>query len=193
MAKNPTAAFIRSCSTGRTEIVRALLLEGLPADTRDTYGLTGLIWTARKGKIETANVLLAGGAAMEAKDRRLRTAFFHAVTQRQHEFVQYLAEAGADINPVDVHGFTPLDVARGHKKMTSLLERLGGRWAHYDGPPKEPINGSSSFLFGCGASTIDAPFRVEDENAELGFLMNGWTGCYTSAIATFAFRPYPIY
>ena len=79
MAPKPEVQFIRACTTGKSEVVRELLQGGLSPETRDTYGLTGLIWAGRKGQVAVARVLLAGGADLEAKDRRGRTALHHAL------------------------------------------------------------------------------------------------------------------
>jgi hypothetical protein len=154
------------------------------------YDLTGLIWAARKGKIDVARVLLAAGADLGAMDRRNRTAFFHAVALNQHAFVQYLASVGADVNSIDTHGWTPLDLARGHERMVALLQKLGGRWAHYEGPPETPTPGTNRFIYGCGATGGWVSEAATNEQRQLGFLMRGWTGHYTSAVETFAFRPF---
>ena len=43
---------IRACSTGKVATALDLLQQGLSADTRDQYGLTGRMWAARKRQIE---------------------------------------------------------------------------------------------------------------------------------------------
>jgi ankyrin repeat protein len=129
-APSPTA-FINACSTGDAQKVERLIHGGAAADTRDKYGLTGLIWAGRKGRVEVAEVLLSHGADIEGTDVRGRTSLFHAVTYKRYKFVEYLAEQGANVNPVDSHGWTPLDFAsRNHNiKMAASLERLGARRA----------------------------------------------------------------
>src|ERR1700753_2095689 len=96
MAVDPATLFIKACSSGKAENVRRMLVAGLSTDTRDENGLTGLIWAGRKGRVAVAEVLLAAGAEMEGKDRRGRTALFHAVTLRQHALVRKLASEGAN-------------------------------------------------------------------------------------------------
>jgi ankyrin repeat protein len=125
------AKFFTACSTGRVDVVQGLLDQGVDLESRDTYGLTGLIWAGRKGRVGVAEVLLSRGAHLETSDRRRRTALFHAVCYRRYEFVEFLANRGANVNPVDVDGWAPLDVstASRHKKMVDLLESLGGRRA----------------------------------------------------------------
>jgi ankyrin repeat-rich membrane spanning protein len=119
--------FFEACSTGKRDAVLALLDGGLDPNCRDKYRLTGLIWAARKGRVEVAELLLGRGAEMEAVDLRGRTALFHAATYQRYPFVEFLAARGANINPVDEHGWTPLDFSRRsrHVKMAALLERLG--------------------------------------------------------------------
>jgi ankyrin repeat protein len=72
-------------------------------------------------------LLIQRGADIDAGDVRGRTALFHAVPYKRYEFVEFLAKLGANINPIDSHGWTPLDVAttRRNVKMAALLERLG--------------------------------------------------------------------
>ena len=81
-----------------------------------------------------AKTLLAHGANIEFKDVRGRTALFHAATFKRDAFVEYLATQGANVNPIDTHGWTPMDAAASSHfvKMTALLERLGGRRAATD-------------------------------------------------------------
>ena len=59
---------------------------GIAPETRKMWpGLTGLIWAGRKGQVGVAEVLLAGGADLEAKDLTGRTALHHAVAFK-HQF-----------------------------------------------------------------------------------------------------------
>ncbi|MEX2172326.1 MAG: ankyrin repeat domain-containing protein [Pirellulales bacterium] len=128
MSKSATA-FIRACSSGDATMVAQLLREGVAADTRDKYKLTGLIWAGRKGHVEVAKILLLNGSDIEGIDVRGRTSLFHAVTYKRYDFVEYLVSQGGNVNPVDKHGWTPLDIATSNHnvKMARLLEGLGGR------------------------------------------------------------------
>jgi ankyrin repeat protein len=58
---------------------------------------------------------------------RQRTALFHAVIYKRYDLVKFLALRGANVSPIDTHGWTPLDfshVSR-HPKMVKLLNELG--------------------------------------------------------------------
>ncbi len=129
----PPQAYFNACSTGKPEVVAAYLDEGVDPDACDKYGLTGLIWAARKGRVGVAKILLERGADIEKGDIRDRTALCHAVCYLRYDFVDFLVSEGADVSPIDTHGWTPLDIARTerHKKMTAQLERLGaiGRYS----------------------------------------------------------------
>jgi len=132
--------FFRACRTGNAGVIRTLLERGIDADARDEDFLTGMIWAGRKGKIESARILLGYGAAIELGDKRGRTALFHAATFSRCDFVEYLASVGANVNPVDCHGCTPLDLAvmeypRPGKMVPTLL-RLGGVHAKDPRPVK---------------------------------------------------------
>jgi uncharacterized protein len=120
--------YFNSCSGGKADAVAAFLDAGIDPEARDKYGLTGLIWAGRKGRLEIADLLLARGAGLETGDNRGRTALYHAVTYQRYDFVRHLAALGANLNPVDSHGWTPLDFSQTshHRKMSSLLVELGG-------------------------------------------------------------------
>jgi hypothetical protein len=192
MAAKPELRFIRACSTGNTEVVRELLHGGLSPDTRDTFGLTGLMCAGRKGQVEIANVLLNGGADLEAKDRRGRTALFHAVAYKRHAFVEFLLAKGAMHSPVDAHGWTPLDVASmpTNREMVEILKQSGAERRYSQEPPVQPKLRSNSFYFGPGVGGPDLPVEVERIHIQLGLAMSRWTGNYTDAIDTFSFSPF---
>jgi len=160
MAPKPETQFIRACSTGKAEVIRELLQGGLSPETRDTYGLTGLIWAGRKGQVAAAEVLLVGGADPEAKDRTGRTALHHAVAFKRLDFVQFIANHGAFLNPVDMHGCTPLDLASWpvDSKMVELLMRLGAERKKSHEPP-EKRKGLNRF--GSGGATGGPIFQLE--------------------------------
>ena len=106
-----------------------MLKAGADPEARDSNHLTGLIWAGRKGSIEVATVLLSGGANLDGEDWRKRTSLSHAVAYKRHEFVAFLLERGAAPNPLDIHGWTPLDIASSNQdeRMVSLLKIHGGR------------------------------------------------------------------
>lgn len=119
--------FFHACSTGKPEAVVSFLGSGIHPDARDQYNLTGLIWAGRKGHIAVAELLLNRGADIKAGDNRGRTALFPAVTYKRIEFVRFLASYGANVNPIDSHGWSPLDFSTVsvHRRMAEVLAELG--------------------------------------------------------------------
>ena len=123
--------FLNACSTGDVQKVAEFLDGGADPNSRDRYGLTVLIWTGRKGRIEAAKLLLARGAELEAVDVRGRTALCHAACYKRDAYIEYLASVGANINPIGRYGWTPLDVAASQQFRTTaaMLERCGSHRA----------------------------------------------------------------
>lgn len=190
MAPNTKLQFIRACSTGKSQVVRELLQAGMSPETRDDYGLTGLIWVGRKGNIQIAEILLDAGADIEGKDRRGRTSLHHAVIFKRYAFVEFLAIRHASINSTDLHGCTPLDLASMplDKKMVRLLKEKGAQRRLSE----EPIasDKGNSFYFGAGPGGPDLPIEVERVHIQFAGLMRQWSGNYTEAIRTFGFMMY---
>jgi hypothetical protein len=190
MAPKPETQFIRACSTGKAEVVRELLRGGLSPESRDTYGLTGLIWAGRKGDVAVAKVLPAGGAELEAKDRIDRTALHHAVALKHPDFVGFIANHGAFLNPVDMHGCTPLDLATmAGDKMVALLEQFGAQRKKSEKPP-EKRKGPNRFAAGGASGGPDLPIGVERVRVQLNTLLHHWTGDYSPAVEGFSFPLY---
>ena len=74
-------------------------------------GLTPLMFAARTGCIECAELLLAAGADINLADPYGVTPLVVAALNLQNDFAAYLVEKGADINQWDLYGRTPLYVA----------------------------------------------------------------------------------
>lgn len=189
MAAKPETLFIRACSTGKAETVRQLIQSGPSPDTRDTYGLTGLIWAGRRGQIEVARVLVEAGAELDGKDRTGRTALSHSVMFKRLAFVQFMASNAAFLNPVDMHGWTPLDLASIPKdaRMVEILKQLGAQGKSTQEPPPEDETHTNTFYGGAGVGGPDLPIEVERIHIQLSAGMRRWKGNYTNAIKTFGF------
>jgi hypothetical protein len=190
MAPKPETQFIRACSTGKSEVVRELLQRGLSPEPRDAYGLTGLIWAGRKGQVGVAEILVAYGADLEAKDRTGRTSLHHAVALKHPDFVRFIASQGAFLNPVDMHGCTPLDLAMmAGDKMVTLLEELGAH-RRISEKPSEKSKGLNRFGSGGASGGPDLPVGVERVRVQLNTLLHNWTGDYSPAVEGFSFPLY---
>jgi Ankyrin repeats (many copies) len=158
--------------------------------TRDNYGLTGLIWAARKGNVDIAEILLNSGADIEGKDRTGRTALHHAVAFKRHALVAFLTTHHAEVNPRDLHGCTPLDLASLplDEKMVHLLKGAGAERSL----SREPVarDKGNSFYFGAGVGGPDLPIEVERIHIQFAQMMRNWSGKYTEAIRVFGFVMY---
>ena len=112
------------------QMVKLLLANGAEVDARSTVrewtrkvsseprpkelpqgGLTPLMFAARTGCIECAELLLAAGADINLADPYGVTPLVVATLNLQNDFAAYLVEKGADINQWDLYGRTPLYVA----------------------------------------------------------------------------------
>ena len=112
------------------QMVKLLLANGAEVDARSTVrewtrkvsseprpkelaqgGLTPLMFAARTGCIECAQLLLDAGADINLTDPYGVTPLVVATLNLQNDFAAYLVEKGADINQWDLYGRTPLYVA----------------------------------------------------------------------------------
>jgi ankyrin repeat protein len=112
------------------QMVKLLLAKGAAVDARSTVrewtrkvsseprpkelpqgGLTPLMFAARTGCIECAELLLGAGADIDGTDPYGVTPLVVATLNLQNDFAAFLVEKGADINQWDLYGRTPLYVA----------------------------------------------------------------------------------
>jgi ankyrin repeat protein len=112
------------------QMVKLLLANGAEVDARSTVrewtrkvsseprpkelaqgGLTPLMFAARTGCIECAELLLDAGADINLADPYGVTPLLVAALNLQNDFAAYLVEKGADLTQWDLYGRTPLYVA----------------------------------------------------------------------------------
>jgi hypothetical protein len=139
-----------------------------------------------------AKLLLAAGADLEAKDRRGRTAIFHAIACKRHSFVEYVIAQGADLAVIDLHDWSPLDVASlpRNDRMVAILERAGAQRKSTKAPATVDPAKRNSFGTGGGFGGPDLPIEVERIHIQLNTILHRWHGGYTNVIEHFAFSPY---
>jgi hypothetical protein len=191
MAPKPENLFIRACSTGRHDLVKSLIDGGVSPETCDKYGLTGLIWAGRKGQVTVGEVLLDAGVEIDASDRRGRTALFHAIGYKRYAFVEFLIERGANLNLIDMHNWSPLDVATvpRNDKMIEILSRAGAQHRSTHAPaPRGPAQLNS--FASPGIMGGDHPIWMERTHVQLNGLLRKWRGDYTNAVSGFSFMKY---
>lgn len=183
---------------GKADVVRQLIQDGLSPDTTDGYGFTGLIWAGRKGQVEIAKVLIEAGVDLEAKDPSGRTALFRAIIFNRHEFVKFAAGRGAFLSPIDVHGYTPLDLARSVEnvkkseldRMIDCLMALGAKRKKSKEPPPPDQKKWNTFISGGYYGGPNLPLRVDRTHIQLNTILDKWMGNYTQAVEKFYLTKY---
>lgn len=124
LAKDAHSAFIKACSAGYKEIARLLLDNGANPSQADTAGKPVLHMALDGHHMAIAEMLVAKGAALNAKDRAGgHTALVYAAAHGRIGVVQWLLDKGAAIDEVNSYGVTPLlSAARnGQDKCIRLL------------------------------------------------------------------------
>lgn len=109
----------------RIGVVRALLSLGFNVNEReaDQYGKTPLYVAVGCENEEIVKVLIAAGAAVNAKITGGKTSLHAAVNNE--EILRLLLAAGANVNIKDDEGNTPLHLAVGRMKITVFLSNAG--------------------------------------------------------------------
>ncbi len=116
-----------SCArTGRVGAVRALRARGAAVDATDRWrGQTPLMWAAAENHVAIMNVLLEGGADVNAASNGTFTALLFAVRQDARDATRLLIAAGADVNAIAPSGHSVLRLAitnRHYRAAAMLLE-----------------------------------------------------------------------
>jgi ankyrin repeat protein len=88
-------------------------------------GRTPLHWAAIKGHIEVVELLLANGAAVNAKDRHGDTPLHAAAEGGRYDAAALLLAKGAEVNMRDIEGITPLSMAISVAVVDLLLQHGG--------------------------------------------------------------------
>ena len=128
-----TTPLIRAAKAGDNEMVTLLLDNGALPNLKNLPGYTPLLAAAGLGSsaldlrakfrhevdtLETARLLLAAGADIDAADELGRRALHGATGEGWIDFIHFLVESGADIDARNNNGNTALDVAMGRSVPT---------------------------------------------------------------------------
>lgn len=129
-----TTPLIRAAKAGDVASISLLLAHGALPDLPNWLGISPLMAAAGVGSttidirarfrnepacIESAKLLLAAGANVNAARDNGQTALHGAAQWGWNAFVQFLADNGADLNARDKDQITPLDVAMGKAGRTA--------------------------------------------------------------------------
>jgi glutaminase len=113
---------------GRRQIVTAATARS-SLHSADPLKTGELIWAASAGDLAAVRRLVAQGVPLDCADYDHRTAMHLAAAEGHREVILYFLAHGANANPTDRWGATPLDEARRHgqDEIAALLEESGGR------------------------------------------------------------------
>jgi uncharacterized protein len=115
---------------GNLASVQAELDKGVDVNTKDDLrGTTPLIWATTMGHEEIAELLLANGADVNAKNYGREGALNNATRGGYIEIVELLIASDAVINTKDYEEKTPLDraIQYNHTKIADLLRKYGAK------------------------------------------------------------------
>jgi ankyrin repeat protein/cytochrome c-type biogenesis protein CcmH/NrfG len=109
----PQAASAIGTGPAIERMVKELVALGVPLDTKDEHGDTGLTLAAYSGKLRSVELLAKRGANLETRDSDGQTAFIIAARRGYVDVVKLLAARGARINAQDSIGRSALNWAVG--------------------------------------------------------------------------------
>lgn len=155
MLSTGTTPLIRAAKAADVAMTELLLKNGALVNLKNWAGYTPIMAVAglgtnnvdirgrfrdEKNGIAVAQLLVAAGADINAKEDQGRSAIHGAVQQNWGEFIRYVAGAGADLNMEDRQGNTALDMAMGkaasgrfastvepNEKLAGVLLELGAK------------------------------------------------------------------
>jgi ankyrin repeat protein len=90
-----TRILIKAAKAGKTDVLEALLDEGIDVNTKDNNGMTPLMWAAYKCHLTAVELLLENDADVNAKNNDGKTAFNLAEGGIYTEIIEVLKQGGA--------------------------------------------------------------------------------------------------
>ncbi len=126
-AVDPSLSLINAATSGRVEVVRDLIGQGVDVNSKNPAGRTALMAAASNGNIRTVRALLGAGADVNATDAQGSTALMAASAFGFSTVVEQLITLGADVNIKDKGGNSALSMATKGKRegVISLLGDAG--------------------------------------------------------------------
>lgn len=110
----PKDDLVKGACYGDSRLVRSALRRGARPDAR-YRGRTVLLWAIQEQHLNVVQALARAGASLEARDSHGFTAIDQAVGEGSFEIVEFLLNAGANVNGHTANG-TPLHTACAWKR-----------------------------------------------------------------------------
>jgi len=126
--KNGCTLLMRASENGEAQIVQMLLENGADLEATLPGGVTALILAAKEGQVQVVKLLLRHkanpNAFVFAPHKGVYTALMYAIGSRKMQVIEALIEAGADVNPPDMIGMTPLSLAIYETQDLTIVKAL---------------------------------------------------------------------
>jgi ankyrin repeat protein len=122
----PDISIHNAAEEGNIEAVKQHIAAGTDVDAK-TRGETPLLWAARFGQSQVAELLIAEGADVNAKNVVGQTPLHWAAMAGHKEIIELLIAAGAEVNAKTKRGDTPLDLAEDDPKIRNPILKHGGK------------------------------------------------------------------
>ncbi|MDA7653458.1 ankyrin repeat domain-containing protein [bacterium] len=122
----PDISIHNAAGEGNIEAVKQHIAAGTDVDAK-TRGETPLLWAARFGQSQVAELLIAEGADVNAKNVVGQTPLHWAAMAGHKEIIELLIAVGAEVNAKTKRGETPLDLAEDDPKIRNPILKHGGK------------------------------------------------------------------
>jgi ankyrin repeat protein len=127
--ENGMTVLVEASRRGYEDIALALIDAGADVNSKDSFGVSALMYSAISGSAKIMAKLIESGADVNTKDQAGRTALIEALTTENDlpiDIIYSLCDAGADVNVRFSEGLTPLILAAsGNPKTVRLLIEAG--------------------------------------------------------------------
>ena len=139
---------------GDAAAVKTLLQQGADVNAAQGDGMTALHWAARRGDLDTAQMLLYAGANVRATTRLGGHTPLLLASQMGHgDVIEVLLKAGADAKSTTGNGTTPLMLAAAAGRADAITALLA---AGADIHATEPTRQETALMFAAANNRIDA-------------------------------------
>ena len=168
---------ILACSADSYNSAKILIELGADINVTDANGRTPLMFAAINNSVYCAKVLLAQkDIQIEQKDQDGTTALLFAAANNSFEVLQFLIEAGADINAINYYGHSALcfTLMRSKFKMTRILIENGANINYTDKMGRTPLIIAANYNNLDGAEKLiksGADTSLQDINKNTAFLV----------------------